>query len=185
MLHELDDGRVRVRRYRSGDAEAVYEAVRESVAEIGSWLPWCHPGYSRQDAQQWVETRLRTWEAGEAYNFVVEDAASGELLGDCGLTEVHDLHRFADLGYWVRTGAAGRGIATAAARRVVRFGFAEVGLQRIQILMEPGNRGSLRVAEKLGAVREGVARNRVFRDGRARDAVVFSLIPEDVGLAGE
>jgi RimJ/RimL family protein N-acetyltransferase len=71
----------------------------------------------------------------------------------------------ANLGYWVRTSETGRGIASKATRLVAQFGFAELGLQRIEILAAVGNVASQRVAEKAGAVRECVARKRLLING--------------------
>jgi len=92
------------------------------------------------------------------------------------------VHQMANLGYWVRTSAAGRGVATRAARLVARFGFAQLDLHRIEILAAVDNIGSQKVAEKAGAVREGVLRKRLLINGESQDAVIFSLLPEDVGL---
>lgn len=40
-----------IRRYAAADAAALHEAARESVAEIFPWMPWCHPGYSIEEAK--------------------------------------------------------------------------------------------------------------------------------------
>lgn len=100
-----------------------------------------------------------------------------------GLNFFNRVHQMANLGYWVRTSAAGRGIATQAARLVARFGFDQLGLHRIEILAAVDNIASQRVAEKVGAVREGVLRKRLLINSESRDAVMFSLLPEDVGLS--
>jgi RimJ/RimL family protein N-acetyltransferase len=83
-----------------------------------------------------------------------------------------------DLGFWIRASAAGKGLATAAARLISSFGFEELGLLRIEILVAVENAASERVAQKLGALREGVLRNRLFLHGRSHDAAVHSLIAE-------
>ena len=44
------------------------------------------------------------------------------------------------------------------------------------------NAPSQRVAEKVGAIREGIQRNRLVTDDRIDDAVMFSLIPADLGI---
>ena|ERR1051326_1798855 len=54
---ELTDGIVAIRKYRDGDAELLYEAVRESIAEVSRWLPWCHEGYSIEESREFVATR--------------------------------------------------------------------------------------------------------------------------------
>jgi len=63
---------------------------------------------------------------------------------------------------------------------VARLGFAQLGLQRIEIIAAVDNLASQRVAEKAGAVREGLARKRLLVRGEPQDAFVFSLLPEDL-----
>ena len=89
-------------------------------------------------------------------------------------------HNFANLGYWVRTSRTGQGIATAAARLVAEFGFAELRFTRLEIVAAVRNIASQRVAEKVGATREGIERNRHVVHGRIHDAVMYSLIPDDL-----
>jgi RimJ/RimL family protein N-acetyltransferase len=86
----------------------------------------------------------------------------------------------ANLGYWVRTSRTGEGIATKAAKSALRYGFEKLGLHRIEIVVADDNKPSLRIAEKLGAVREGLLRNRLLIQGTSYDAYMHSLIPEDI-----
>ena len=53
-----------------------------------------------------------------------------------------------ELGYWVKAGARGRGVATRAVVLVARFAFDELGAARVQLVTEPDNLASQRVAEK-------------------------------------
>lgn len=166
---------IRLRRYRSDDAEAVYAAAIESVAEIHPWLPWCHPGYTLAESRIWVDHCGIAWERGSELNFVITDAED-RWLGSCGLNQIREEHGIANLGYWVRTSAAGRGVATAAVRRLAKYAFAETALSRLEIVIAEGNEASARVAEKSGAVREGVSHDRLRLHGRPRDAVVYALL---------
>ena len=50
----------------------------------------------------------------------------------------------------------------------------------MEIVIEPENLAGLRVAEKAGAISEGYLRNRLFHHGESKDAVIFSLVPEDL-----
>lgn len=63
---------------------------------------------------------------------------------------------------------------------MARFAFEQIGLHRVEILAAIPNVASQRVAEKTGAVREGVLRNRLLIGGVSQDAVLFSLIPRDL-----
>ena len=122
---------------------------------------------------------MRRRDADEEYHFGAFDAASGELLGSVGLNHRIRASRSAHLGYWVADHARGRGVAVEAAKQAARFGFGTLGLQRLVIQVQPENRASLRLAIKLGAVCEGIARNGIIVDSEPREAIVHSLIPAD------
>jgi ribosomal-protein-serine acetyltransferase len=182
MSSDLTDGTIRLRLPRRADIDGAVDAVRASLAELGKWTSWCHADYARAD----VEAFLRKVEAerfeDRAYDFYIFDRADAQLLGGCGLYHIDRASRRANLGYWVRSDATGRGIATAAGRLLARCGFVELELARIEIVAALENMASQRVAEKIGAAREGVLRNRLRLHDRQLDAVGFSLIPADLGL---
>ncbi|MCG8450571.1 MAG: GNAT family N-acetyltransferase [Pirellulales bacterium] len=163
------------------DVKQIYAAACASRKELSPWMPWCHADYSEQDSANWIELCTKSWQDGTGFGFVMMDKAEAVCLGTGGLNHVNSQYRSANLGYWVNTSFAGQGIATAAARQVAKFGFTEQNLMRIEILTDPENKKSQRVAEKLGAVREGIKRNGLVYADDARDAIRYSLIPSDLG----
>ena len=165
---------ITIRRYRAEDAAALFEAARESVDEVFPWLPWCHPELTEQEATEWAVSRGSQFDKGIEYDFMIVDG-SDRFLGGCGLNQINRIHRIANLGYWVRTSASGRGVATTAVGQLARFAFAETDLIRLEIVCAIGNEASQRVAEKAGALREGVLRDRLLLHDRPRDAVMYSL----------
>jgi len=179
MRTELGDGSLRLRTYRMEDVDALYEAVRESLAELSRWLPWAHADYFKEETHDWIASRPEAW-GTEEYSFVIEDPISGTLLGGTALNHLQLAERRVNLGYWVRTRATGQGIATAATRLLAREAFEGLGLKRIEIIVASGNISSQRVAAKAGAVREGILRQRIRLGSEQRDAVCFSLIPSDL-----
>jgi RimJ/RimL family protein N-acetyltransferase len=178
----LTDGDIFVRPVRLDDAEALFEAAHESIPEVSPWLPWCHKNYAIEETREFLASRTNQANSEEAYSFGIFDKSGGRFLGGVGLNFFNRVHQMANLGYWVRTGETGKGVASKATRLVARFGFAELGLQRIEIIAAVGNVASQRVAEKAGAVRECVARKRLLINGEQLDAVVFSLVLEDFEL---
>ena len=164
------------------DAEAIFAAVVESHCTVGRWMSWCHPGYAIADAHSWIAHCTSQWSQGGDREFGIFDAESGIALGCIGVNQINRVHNIANVGYWVRASGEGRGIASTAARRVAAFAFAELGLSRIEIVALPDNVVSRRVAEKLGAAFECIARNRLLFRGQPREAAVYSLLPGD--LAG-
>ena len=102
---------IAIRPYGLRDVTALFEAARESVEMVYPWLPWCHPGYTLDEAKAWVEQQVRAFESREQFEFVIV-SAEGAFLGGCGLNQIDRINRRANLGYWVRSSAAGRGVAT-------------------------------------------------------------------------
>lgn len=177
---QLTDGRITIRPCRVTDAAAISEAVKESMREMLKWAPWCHPEYDITDCASWLGTRRRMWSEGVEYDFVILDSEESTFLGGCAVDQINRKHNFANLGYWIRSGRTGQGIATAAVRLISRFGFEVLGFTRLEIVVATQNKASQRVAEKAGAVREGVHRNRHIVRDMIYDAVMFSLIPRDL-----
>ncbi len=179
---EITDGVLLLRRPAMSDLPAVFEATCESIPEISPWFRWCHAGYSEADARSWLQSIPELWEQGVQYDFLITDAETGLLLGGCFLNHFDRAWALANLGYWVRTSQTRKGIASRATRLLARFGFEHLGLDRVEVVVEVGNTASLRAAQKAGATREGVLRNRLHRNGVGVEAVMHSLIPADFGL---
>ena len=166
---------IRIRPYRPDDAPQLYVAARESVRDVFPWLAWCHPEYSLDEAAEWARSREELARQGLVYNFVIESDRTA-FMGGCGINQINRIHRLANLGYWVRSAEAGRGVAAAAVALVSRFAFDRTDLVRLEIVCAVGNRRSQRVAEKAGAVREGVLRDRLLVHGAPHDAVMYSIV---------
>jgi ribosomal-protein-serine acetyltransferase len=166
---------VTLRPCRLADAEALTEAARESTREIFPWMEWCHPGFSRAEAEQFLRTQEEAWANRSEFSFSILDE-SETPLGICGINQIHHGHRFANVGYWVRTSATGRGVATAAVGQLVEFAIAETDLVRLEIVIAVGNAASARVAEKAGAKLEGTLRARLMLHGVPTDALMYGIV---------
>lgn len=150
-------------------------AALESVHELQPWMPWCHPDFSERDAREWVELQVQNWERRDEFQFAIEDER-GLYLGGCGINFINFTHRLGNVGYWVRTGATRRGVATEAVKHVIDFARTETNLIRLEILVALGNEASGRVAEKVGAKFECILRSRLLLHGSARDARMYSVV---------
>jgi RimJ/RimL family protein N-acetyltransferase len=172
----LRDDILELRPPTTDDIDEIFAGVRESLPEILPWMAWAHPDYARVDTAEWVRSTEQAWTNETEHPFAIVERATGCVLGTCGLNGIDRANRWANLGYWVRTPATRRGVASRATTLVADFGFHEIGLDRIEILAAAGNTPSQRVATRVGATREGVARRRLRVRETTHDAVVFSLI---------
>jgi len=172
-----------MRLFGPSDAQLLFEAAHESMAEVFPWLPWCHPGYKIADSRFWLSQQPELARKKEAWSFAIfsdEDPGETRLLGGCGLADFDKAHGFCNLGYWVRSSEMGKGIATAATQLCALYALGELSISRVEIVVQLGNTASLRVARKVGAQEEGVLRNRIRLHGKDLDAVMFSLVPGDL-----
>ncbi len=170
----LTGPRVALREYGEGDLDAVLRYAADP--EVTRYLPWGPDSpeeaaafLARVVAQANLRPRTQ-------YEVAVVLRASGELIGAArlGLSPAHG--RRGDIGYVVRRDMWRQGVATEAARLLLGFGFAVLGLHRIEATCDPDNVASRRVLEKLGMQFEGRLRDDLpMRDGW-RDSLLFSIL---------
>lgn len=182
MRIELSNNVVKIRRYSTDDIPLLFEAARESINEMFTWMPWCHPNYSLEESESFILFGEDAWNRKIEFAFAVFDVESEQFLGGVGLNQFNHKNNFANLGYWVRSRQTRRGVATAAALLAAKFGFEDLGLYRIEIIAAKANLASQRVAEKAGAEREGILRNRLLLHNKPHDAVMFSLISDNKNI---
>lgn len=166
---------ISIRPYRPSDVSAIHHAAIESVHEVQPFMPWCRFDLTEQDQRSWVEAQIAAFEAKSSFEFAIV-SSDGLYLGGCGLNQIDVVNRRANVGYWVRSSVTRQGIATAAIRELVAWGFANTDLARLEIVVSTGNIASLRTAERAGAHREGVQRKRLFLHDQWHDAVMFSFV---------
>ncbi len=176
----LSDGVISLRRFHAEDIAPHYAAARESLAELCACMSWCHPAYSLENSTSFILKSHNQWEKGEHFSFAICDVKDGTFLGSVGLSHLNVLHRFANVGYWVRTSRAGLGVATAATRLAAGWAFNELELNRLELVVAANNQPSQRVAEKAGAKREGVLRSRLVLGDKCLDAYMYALVPSDL-----
>jgi RimJ/RimL family protein N-acetyltransferase len=132
--------------------------------------------------QSLTETR-GWWEASRrdpaAATFAIEGLA-GELLGAMDLRDVRPRVRSATLGIWIARPFWNRGFGTDAVRTACRFGFREMGLQRVELHVHDDNPRGRRAYERVGFKEEGRLRRAHFVGGRHIDVLVMGLLAEEL-----
>ena len=176
----ISGGNILLRSIKPNDVDSLYGAVIASKGELRQWMHWCHKEYNISNSKNWCDVQEAMWNDGVEYSFAITDKATGAYLGGCGINRIDWVFKSANLGYWVRSDWAGKNLATRATVLLAAWGFETLALNRIEIIPSVRNPASIRVAEKVGAKREGVMRSRLEFNSVIHDAVLFSLIPKDL-----
>jgi RimJ/RimL family protein N-acetyltransferase len=174
----LSDGVVTLRPPVEADAEAVCDYCQDP--EIGRWTVVPAP-YSREDALSWIASAASGPPAGERAEFLIVSAGDAGPLGSCGLARVFWEEKCGEIGYLVAAPARRQGVGARAVRLLSRWALEELGLERVEILVNPDNLPSRRLALAAGFSEEGLLRSYRERKGTREDRVVFSLIRADLG----
>jgi ribosomal-protein-alanine N-acetyltransferase len=133
-----------------------------------------HP-YPDGLAEEWISSHPSKYEHEEAVTFAVTLKNNHNLIGVVGLGMNKRFHR-AELGYWITKHFWNQGYATEAARAVVRFGFSELALHKIEANHFVRNPSSGRVMIKIGFKKEGILREHIFKWDRFEDIITYGLI---------
>lgn len=175
---ELASERVRLREFRPGDADAVHRYASDPL--VVEHLPW---GPNQMaDSVAHIERALaaaRT-EPRHSFQLAVTRAAGDEVIGGIRLgVETGPWRREASFGYVMRRDQWGQGLMTEAARLLLTFAFAELGLHRVWATCGTENAGSARVLEKLGMRREGQLKAHMWVRGVWRDSYLYAILEDE------
>jgi RimJ/RimL family protein N-acetyltransferase len=143
----LTDGVVLVDRFAAADVDALWAGEDDGYV-CRSRLPG---PFTRRD----ITNQIRTWQdqwrlGGTGQALAVRKTGSRTLVGGCALEIRPDDGEIAELSYWVFPPYRRRGYATRSVELACRYAFADLGVARIDLYIEPTNIASLRVATKAG-----------------------------------
>ena len=113
------------------------------------------------------------------YNFAMVDTSDNRLIGSISISIIDLENKEAMIGYILSRKYWNKSYTTEAGRRVVAFGFEQLGLHRIIASCDPVNTGSYRVMEKLGMHREGYLREEKLFKGVWRDFLLYSILEKE------
>jgi RimJ/RimL family protein N-acetyltransferase len=140
----LETPRLVLREFTIEDADALARVI--SDPETMRYYPM---SFDRAAVEEWIARNLRRYAATGHGLWAIDLKASGEMIGDCGITlqEVDGEHLL-EIGYHLRRDLWGQGLATEAARACRDYGFTQLQADTLISLIRPENVSSRRVAER-------------------------------------
>lgn len=158
-----------IRPWRNDDVSALAVLANDRDVWINLRDAFPHP-YTRSDAVAWIDICHRGDMAQKAFAIEVD----GSLAGGIGVLLQQD-RIAAEIGYWLGRPFWNRGIMTRAVRVFSKWAMDTYSLHRVYCGVYEWNAASMRVLEKCGYVREGIARRAAIKDGKIIDLHQFAL----------
>lgn len=172
----LETERLILRRVLKSDAEDMYDYARDSlVTEYLTWRP--HPDlHYTEEYLSFLETR---YAIGDFFDWAVVERESGRMIGTCGFTRFRYEDDCGEVGYVLNRSFWGKGYAPEALRAVVRFGFSQLSLERIEAKFIEGNERSFAVMRKVGMLFEGYRRSSLRVNGALRTVGMCAILRDE------
>jgi RimJ/RimL family protein N-acetyltransferase len=171
--YRIETARLVLRAWELADTEAFGEMIASSRDHYAEFIPFFVEGEPLD--------RIRRYRAGFDSNesFGYGAFLAGRVVGGGGLFPRIG-PRGLELGYQVRADSVGRGFATELAEALLHVAFVVCGADRVEVHIDPANRASVAVAERLGMPWEATLRRRLFDEGREpRDVAIYTLFRDD------
>jgi RimJ/RimL family protein N-acetyltransferase len=170
----ITDGVVVLRQFREGDRAVVLSTMRDPL--VREWL-----NVPREPGDHDFDSLLRVVRdgraSGERFDYSVTEPGGDEPLGAVIASRRHRDNY--EIAYLAGAAGRGRGLMTRAVSLLCDAMFEE-GAGRLELRTHPGNEASQRLAQRCGFQREGTERKSIWLHGRRVDAIVWSLLPDDV-----
>ncbi|GAA1500257.1 GNAT family N-acetyltransferase [Streptomyces synnematoformans] len=146
-------------------------------AHLEPWLPWAHTVTDEESAQRFLQVYAdkQARDAGRIFAIRLDGALAGGMIYRLFDTEQGSC----ELGAWLAPEAQGRGLVTAASRRMIDWAVGVRGLARVEWLVDPANKASIAVARRLGMTHEGTLRSLFEMAGTRHDLQVWSLLSHE------
>jgi len=176
----LRDGHAMIRVPDMSDYEQWAALRARSRDFLTPWEPvWPANDLTRTAFRSRIRQYWRDIDEDVAYPYFIFDNEGEVLVGALTLSNVRrGVAQTGTLGYWIGLPFARQGYMTSAVRLTLEFSFRHLGLHRVEASCLPHNRASIRLLEKCGFEREGLARGYLKIAGEWRDHLLFARLSD-------
>ena len=171
----LEAETIRMRPLERRDAPPILALASAAEIAENTFVP--HP-YPPEAALEFIDKTRERWRYDEGFTFAIIDKSADKFVGAMGI-HPEEKHHTAEVGYWIGKPFWGRGLATAALRLIIQFGFEQLELNRIQAGHFRQNTASGRVMQKANMRREGMQRQGMYHRETYKDVVYYAILRQD------
>lgn len=173
---------IRLRPPAVEDADRMFPLVYHT--EVTDTIQWDGPD-SLEEYRQGMVKRVHRVQSGESHSWVIEALNASGNWAPIGMSDIRPYEEQfrADIGLFVGQPYQGQGHGSATIRCLVEYGFAYLGLEKIEASVFVGNQASRRIFEKSGFLLEGTIRRATIKRGRYLDEWLMGITRQDYAAA--
>ncbi|SFX70812.1 ribosomal-protein-serine acetyltransferase [Thermoactinomyces sp. DSM 45891] len=177
MFHRKVSEDITLKQLETYEEEILFRLVDQNRFHLRNWVPWVDGTKSIEDTRSFLTFCENQFKRAQLINAGIW--YKDDLVGCIGFNEVNLNHRYGKIGYWLSEDMQGKGIVRRACTQMVRYGFQEMDLNRIEIRVATGNKRSQAIPRSLGFVQEGLIRQTEWLYDHYVDHLVFGLLKEE------
>ncbi|SEK24739.1 GNAT family N-acetyltransferase [Paenibacillus sp. OK003] len=165
--------RLTLRRLKIEDASDYFTFASNPLVTTFTWWDY-HK--SIEDSLKYINYVIEKYESKGAYHWGIVYKDTNKLIGRTGFVSIDEFHKKTEIGFALSNDFWKMGIITEATKPIIRYGFEELELNRIEGRCNFENFGSEKVMNKLGMTFEGTLREQLNIKGKYTDQKMFSIL---------
>jgi ribosomal-protein-alanine N-acetyltransferase len=172
----LETPRLVLRAFSNEDINDIFEYA--SVKSVTDFLPW-EAHQTLDDSKAFLKMSKEMFKKYGNIDFAILLKEENKVIGGISIRKWNDNNRCADIGYVLSSTYWGRGIITEAIKRIIKYGFEDLNVNRIEAHCDENNIGSYRAMEKAGMKYEGTLREKTFMKGKFINMKFYSILKSE------
>ena len=158
-------------------ANDLFNALDHNREHLSEYLSWVDAMQTINDFRNYTENCELLHLQGKEVSFVIK--LDEKVVGRIGLHHLDLRNKNASIGYWLTKNAQGKGIITSSCRKLLTYGFQDLGLRRIEIKAAVENIRSQAIPENLNFKKEGILRQAELVNNKFLDIYLYSILNEE------
>lgn len=176
MIIKIDDN-IKLEMTSIKHSALLFEAIDKNRTHLSEFLPWVKNMQTINDFDRYIQNCELLYGEKKEVSFVI--ILNNKTVGRIGLHHLNLQNKIAAVGYWLTKEAQGKGIIYQSCRKLIDYGFNELGLNRIEIKCASENYKSQAIPEKFNFQKEGIMRQAEFVNETFLDLILYSILKDE------